>query len=112
MMIWVFFLVITVVVVAGFAALLLGRVTYDPMPAATASRPRVALPESSRSTDVDDLHFDTALRGYRMDQVDDVLDQLKARLAQYEQGQVDVATMRLAKVRALNPTPPRNAPDG
>ncbi len=111
-MIWVFFLVVTVVVVAGFAALLLGRVTYDPLPAATSTRPRVLLPEHPRSSDVDDLHFDTALRGYRMDQVDDVLDQLKARLAAYEEGQAEVATVRLPKASPTATGPSETRTDG
>ncbi|MBK6885889.1 MAG: DivIVA domain-containing protein [Tetrasphaera sp.] len=84
-MIWVLFLCVAAVVAAYGAALLLGRVTYDPMPPPTHTRPLVILPERPKAADLDDLHFDTAFRGYRMDQVDEVLDQLQARLAAYEE---------------------------
>ena len=53
------------------------------MAPATHSRPAVQLPQNPLSADLDELHFDTALRGYCMDQVDDVLDQ-PLRLAAYE----------------------------
>ncbi|MEI2776928.1 MAG: DivIVA domain-containing protein [Tetrasphaera sp.] len=97
-MIWVFFLVVAVIVAAYLAALLLGRASYDPMPEATHTRPLVRLPENARARDIDTLHFDTAIRGYRMDQVDDVLDQLQARLAAYEE-QEGPATVKLAPRR-------------
>ncbi len=83
-MIWVFFLCIGVVVAAYAAAVLLGRVSAQPLPPPTHTRPLVALPDRAHAADIDDLHFDTAFRGYRMDQVDEVLDQLQARLASYE----------------------------
>ena len=38
----------------------------------------------ARADDVDAVRFDTALRGYRMDQVDDVLDRLQQRIAELE----------------------------
>jgi len=82
--IWVLLTVVAVLLVAAFAALLTGRVGYDPMapPTGTAGDPTQGLPvDASR---VADLRFDTALRGYRMDQVDDVLDRLQARLADQE----------------------------
>ena len=83
-MIWIFFLIVAAVVTAVLAALVLGRATFDPMAPATHSRPAVQLPQNPLSADLDELHFDTALRGYRMDQGDDVLDHLKVRLAAYE----------------------------
>ncbi|CCI53670.1 DivIVA domain-containing protein [Nostocoides jenkinsii] len=85
-MIWILFLVVGVLVAAYFAALILGRAQYDPMPEPTHTQPLVRLPAEPTARDIDDLHFDTALRGYRMDQVDEVLDQLQARLAAYEHG--------------------------
>lgn len=102
-MIWVFFIVVAVIVVAYLAALLLGRASYDPMPEPVRSRPLVRLPEQARARDIDTLHFDTAFRGYRMDQVDDVLDQLQARLAAYEE-QEGPATVKL-KPRRPEPDP-------
>lgn len=83
-MVWVLFGVVAVLVIAVVAGMLAGRIGYDPMGEPTHTAPLVRLPEQPYAADVDDLHFDTAFRGYRMDQVDDVLDQLKARLAAYE----------------------------
>ncbi|NKX53754.1 DivIVA domain-containing protein [Arthrobacter mobilis] len=49
-----------------------------------ARLPAVLLPEHPRSEDIDSIRFSTALRGYRMDQVDQVLDALRAELAAKE----------------------------
>lgn len=83
-MIWVFFTVVAVLVVGVFAALLAGRLGVDPMAEATTSASDPTLPPGFTSADVEAIHFDTALRGYRMDQVDRVLDQLQSRLAEQE----------------------------
>jgi DivIVA domain-containing protein len=82
--IWVLFIVVAVLLVGAFAALLTGRIGYDPLsePARTQADP--GLGEAFTSEDVADVHFDTAFRGYRMDQVDRVLDQLQERIAQLE----------------------------
>ncbi|HEV7173463.1 DivIVA domain-containing protein [Pedococcus sp.] len=85
-MIWVFFIAVAVVLVAGFAALIAGRVGYDPLAEAPTTQHDAALPEELHAQDVADVHFDTALRGYRMDQVDAVLDQLQRRIAELEAG--------------------------
>jgi DivIVA domain-containing protein len=45
-----------------------------------ASLPPVLLPESPSGEDVDAVRFGLGLRGYRMDQVDEVLDRLAAEL--------------------------------
>ena len=86
-MIWVFFIAVAVVLVGGFAALITGRVGYDPLSEATTTQRDTALPQELHARDVADVHFDTALRGYRMDQVDAVLDQLQRRIAELETGQ-------------------------
>ena len=111
-MIWVFFLCIAVVVAAYAAAALLGRAPYDPMPPPTHTRPLVALPDRAHAADIDDLHFDTAFRGYRMDQVDELLDQLQARLASYEKRFAELhgprggpATGELAPVHSTGEAP-------
>lgn len=83
-MIWVFFIAIAVVVIGVLAALLAGRISYDPMAPATASQRDPGLDEQFVAHDLADLHFDTALRGYRMDQVDSVLDRLQERIAAQE----------------------------
>ncbi|MFD1211290.1 DivIVA domain-containing protein [Arthrobacter sp. GCM10027362] len=49
-----------------------------------ARLPAVLLPEHPRSEDIDSVRFSVALRGYRMDQVDQVLDALRAELAAKE----------------------------
>ncbi|EMY33473.1 hypothetical protein D477_014752 [Arthrobacter crystallopoietes BAB-32] len=43
--------------------------------------PAVLLPEHPGPEDIDGLRFSVALRGYRMDQVDEVLDRLRSELA-------------------------------
>ncbi|MDQ0735613.1 DivIVA domain-containing protein [Arthrobacter agilis] len=45
-----------------------------------ASLPPVLLPEAPSAQDVDAIRFGLGLRGYRMDQVDEVLDRLAAAL--------------------------------
>lgn len=88
-MIWVLFIVVAVLVIGAFAALLAGRIGYDPMAAATTTARDPRLGEEFHAHDVTAVRFDTALRGYRMDQVDVVLDQLRERIAQLESGSTD-----------------------
>lgn len=83
-MIWVFFLLVAVGLVAVFAALVTGRLRYDPMSDAVTSQHDPGLPEAPHARDVDGVRFDRALRGYRMDQVDEVLDALRDTLARQE----------------------------
>ncbi|WP_043441007.1 DivIVA domain-containing protein [Arthrobacter sp. L77] len=47
-----------------------------------AGLPPVLLPEQPCAPDVDAVRFGLGLRGYRMDQVDEVLDRLAAALAE------------------------------
>ncbi|GAB48387.1 DivIVA domain-containing protein [Mobilicoccus pelagius] len=74
--------------VVGLAAALAfgaaGRVSvFASEPVATAGG--VPLPPGEvRSDDLSLVRFDTAFRGYRMDQVDAVIDRLQARLAELE----------------------------
>jgi DivIVA domain-containing protein len=82
--VWVLFTVIAVLVVGAFAALLAGRVGYDPLASPVNTQPDPGLPEAFSSHHVAGVHFDTALRGYRMDQVDEILDRLLDRLADQE----------------------------
>ncbi|KQN95135.1 DivIVA domain-containing protein [Arthrobacter sp. Leaf69] len=46
-----------------------------------ANLPPVLLPAEAEPSDVDRLRFAVGLRGYRMDQVDQVLDELRDQLA-------------------------------
>jgi DivIVA domain-containing protein len=82
--IWVFFIVVAVLVIGGFAALLLGRIGYDPMAEPTSTQADPVLPDRIGSDEISAIRFDTALRGYRMDQVDAVLERLQARIAELE----------------------------
>lgn len=99
-MIWVFFIAVAVVLVGGFAALITGRVGYDPLAEATTTQRDAALPAQLHAQDVAGVHFDTALRGYRMDQVDAVLDQLQRRIAELEAGHEADGQARAADAQA------------
>ncbi|WP_138442419.1 DivIVA domain-containing protein [Sinomonas susongensis] len=46
--------------------------------------PPVLLPERPSADDVDRIRFSLGLRGYRMDQVDDVLERLRDRIAEQD----------------------------
>lgn len=80
-----FFLVFLAIVLVGAALYLgagmvrgrtIGAGLDDPVP----SLPPVLLPAEARPSDVDSLRFALGLRGYRMDQVDQVLDDLRNQL--------------------------------
>ena len=80
----VFFLLIVVLLIGLTTAAVMGRIggfLADP----TSSQAFGGVPTGTLSTDdIAQLHFDQALRGYRMDQVDEVIDALSARLHQLE----------------------------
>lgn len=80
--------VLLVAAVGAVAALVLGRgrgVSVG-MPAPVSSAGGILLPEGHEVTSdaLSEVRFDRALRGYRMDQVDAVLDRLQADLADRE----------------------------
>ena len=85
-MIWVFFIAVGVLVIGAFAALIVGRVGYDPLAEPTTTQADPILSEEFGSGEISAVRFDTALRGYRMDQVDAVLDRLQTRIAELEAG--------------------------
>ena len=85
-MIWVLFIVVAVLLIGGFAALVVGRIGYDPLAEPTTTQGDPGLGDDFAASDVASVHFDTALRGYRMDQVDAVLDRLQERIAELESG--------------------------
>ncbi|MBT1002906.1 DivIVA domain-containing protein [Paenarthrobacter sp. DKR-5] len=88
-----FFLVFLAVALAGLTAFVAagiprraarnaaGDSTLDGMSEPVPSLPPVLLPEHAAPQDVDRLRFALGLRGYRMDQVDEVLDRLRDELA-------------------------------
>lgn len=73
-------LLVAVVVVFAIAAVAAGR--GDAMVEAVPDRPELTLPEGRLLTrgDLDTLRFSVGFRGYRMDEVDEVLDRVAAEL--------------------------------
>jgi DivIVA domain-containing protein len=89
-----FFLVFVAIVLAAVAILLgtdLGPRIFrrrtgeqpfdDGFDQPVASLPAVLLPEAAEPADVDRIRFAVGVRGYRMDQVDQVLDELRDQIA-------------------------------
>lgn len=81
-----YFLIFLAVIVAAAVALYVvglnkpnpeSAVYGDALEAPVASLPPVLLPDAPVAADVDRLRFSLGLRGYRMDQVDEVLDRLR-----------------------------------
>ena len=56
-----------------------------------ASLPAVLLPDDAESADVDRIRFAVGVRGYRMDQVDQVLDELRDQIARKDR---EIASLR------------------
>ncbi|MFV0464276.1 MAG: DivIVA domain-containing protein [Nostocoides sp.] len=88
-MIWAVLGTVATGLIAVFAALITGRLRYDPMSTPVHTAPDTGLPNDVPLSEplaarLDEVRFDTALRGYRMDQVDAVLNQLQDRLAMLE----------------------------
>ena len=80
----VFLLLIVVLLIGLTAAAVMGRIGGF-MAEPTSSHAFPGVPTGSLSADgIGQLHFDQALRGYRMDQVDEVIDALGARLRELE----------------------------
>ncbi len=67
-----------------------------------ANLPPVLLPAGAAPEDVDRVRFSLGLRGYRMDQVDQVLDELRDQLAARQQ---EVEELR-ARLQAYERQPP------
>lgn len=82
-----------VAVVLGVAS---GRVPADPLADPASSTPDHGLPERPQAADVDAVRFDTALRGYRMVDVDERLEELREDLAEREHTVAVVRAQRAA----------------
>lgn len=94
-MVWIFFILVALLVVVATAAVVAGRFTPDPMADPVTSTPHHGLPAGTvHAEDVDAVRFDTALRGYRMDQVDAVVDRLQQRLAELEAADRESTSLR------------------
>lgn len=83
-MVWVLIIVVAVLLIVLFLGLLAGKLPFDRMSEPTHTTPGIGLPDQVHAADIDGLRFDTALRGYRMDQVDEVLARLQRRIADLE----------------------------
>ncbi|MET3810352.1 DivIVA domain-containing protein [Arthrobacter sp. UYEF3] len=78
-----------------------------------ASLPAVLLPADAVPADVDRIRFAVGVRGYRMDQVDQVLDELRDQIARKDS---EIAALRteISQARLSQPRPgrePATAPD-
>lgn len=80
----VFLLLVVVLLIGLTAAAVMGRISgFMADPTSSQSFPALAA-EGAAGVDLTQLRFDQALRGYRMDQVDEVIDALCARVRQLE----------------------------
>lgn len=86
----VFLLLIVILLIGLTTAAVMGKIggfMADP----TSSQSFAGVPAGPLSADVfERLHFDQALRGYRMNQVDEVIDALGARVRELE---TEIASM-------------------
>jgi DivIVA domain-containing protein len=80
----VILVLVAVVLVAAVLGVASGRLPADGLADAVHTTPDPGLPESPSAADVDAVRFDTALRGYRMDEVDARLEVLRDDLAERE----------------------------
>lgn len=92
----------------------------DGLQAPVAGLPPVLLPAEATAADVDRVRFALGLRGYRMDQVDEVLDRLRdelaakeLRIAELEASDAGHAPAAVAAAPAAAPpaAPPAAEPD-
>jgi DivIVA domain-containing protein len=92
-----------VVAVLGVAS---GRIPADPLAEAVHTTPDTGLPDEPTASDVDAVRFDTALRGYRIGEVDAHLETLRDELAQRER-----VLSELRAEPSSRPTPPAVSPN-
>lgn len=105
------FVVLLLGVIGVVAALLAGRIEARLSPA-TVSRPMVGLPaEDITAEDIHAVRFSLGLRGYRMDEVDEVLDQLATQITELRRRVVD-QDGQIAAMRAGGFRPARKPTDG
>jgi DivIVA domain-containing protein len=77
-------LLVAVALVAVVLAVASGRLDVDPLAEPTHTTPDHGLPPEPGPGDVDAVRFDTAPRGYRMDEVDARLEALRDDLSERE----------------------------
>ena len=95
-------LLVAVAVAGGAAAVALGRVPGG-LDEPTTSRPLRPLPDGPLSADdVDRVRFSLGLRGYRMDEVDAVLDRVRDEVAERDARLAELEVL----VRRADPVDP------
>lgn len=105
----VLWVLLGIAVLCGVALVASGR--GDGLSTAEPDRPDLVLPRDRAASreDVDRLRFSVGLRGYRMDEVDDVLDRLAADIAMRDRliGELerDARARALASVTPAVPVP-------
>jgi len=110
-----FFLVFVAIVLAAVAILLgtdLARRIFrrrsgeqpfnDGFDEPVASLPAVLLPADAEPADIDRIRFAVGVRGYRMDQVDQVLDELREQISRKDR---EIERLRAGAGRALPESP-------
>jgi DivIVA domain-containing protein len=111
LIVYVVLLLLAVALVLAVLAVAAGR--GDAMAAAPADRRPPALPSGRPLVpgDLDHLRLPVTVRGYRMDEVDAVLDRVSTELAERD-ALIARLMARLAARRPVDPTPPadRSAP--
>jgi DivIVA domain-containing protein len=80
-----------------------GELLYRGFSQPPANLPPVLLPADAGPADVDQVRFSLGLRGYRMDQVDQVLDELRDQLAGKDAELAELRTRLLDAERAAAP---------
>ncbi len=104
-------MVVAVLVAGAVALYVLGlrrpradvpAVMTDGMADPVANLPPVLLPADPQAADIDTVRFSLGLRGYRMDQVDEVLDILRDRLARQE---AEIESLTAAVAQSTRPAP-------
>jgi DivIVA domain-containing protein len=102
----VFLLLIVVLLIGLTAAAVMGRIGGF-MAEPTSTHAFSGVPTGSLSADeVEGLHFDQALRGYRMDQVDETIDALAERLRQLEAAAAPLPAAAAPLPPSGDPLPP------
>ncbi len=92
-------------IIGGVLLIVSGR--GDPMADVEPDRASIGLPETDMTADdVADVRFATALRGYRMDEVDQVLDRLALELDRRDQQLARLTGKPAPEPRVAAPEPP------
>ncbi|MBC3842661.1 DivIVA domain-containing protein [Streptacidiphilus sp. 4-A2] len=110
-----FWIILVVIVLVVGAAALVALGGGGSLPEVERDRLAAELPQERRlnKVDIDELRFPMALRGYRMDEVDDVLDRLAAELAHRDERIAELETALSAALDApagARPTAAVSAP--